>query len=367
MAKTKEIFSPIEIAKNNKIAQKYIDYIMQDYRRKKNLFAVKISINDGYTSFWYKITDNPKESPGETYGGSQYMLIDISYIKNPWSWHSDRSGGRIEVQNNKDTILGRVINTGEVVEDKDGIKTKEAISYLNISASLSKKVIDFFINEYKKKYPQLSGSKYFNKHIILEVDPELADKLSTEYRTERQKQEDAADKNRREAKKFVNDNFTQSIDDIREYALSLKELGADTSIDRMIYSEDKGKYAISRIYSGGFETSHWSNRTGEYDCTDGKPYYLIEFKFINDGYELWVDDGNDDDVGADLDDPEFNRAVNTALGKENVEDGEDVTSQEIKSEIDRFLNRMKRNFELVDKNIKNYKDVTEYYLIFREK
>lgn len=208
ISKGLELINYKTVKENDKIAQKYLKMVYDNYNRHKNLMAVKIFFNKGYTNFWYKISEDPYAQAG-TAGGEypDYIEVKLTSI-NEMGWSSDLTRARIEVEKNGKNLIGRDMNTNKTIESESGID-RDVYDYLNISQSQVDKMIQFFKSEYIKKYPEMSDFRSFNYMRILEINKKLTNELNNRYVSQKKKHE--------EDREIMEQKFKEIIDEIAEF------------------------------------------------------------------------------------------------------------------------------------------------------
>jgi hypothetical protein len=300
ISKGLELLNYKTVKENDKIAQKYLKMVYDNYNKHKNLMAVKISINSGYTTLWYKISEDPY-TQANTSGGefSDYIEVKITSI-NETGWSSDITRARIEVEKNGKHLIGRDMDTNKTIESEHGID-KNVYGYLNISQSQVDKMINFFKSEYIKKYPEMSNFKAFNYWIILEIDKEIKKELEDRYKSSRKKHEDDRvelenkfkdfiDQNAKFDHEEINDYFIDLIDYMNDTVLDEKPLiGIGTIIDNTFVTLTKRIDVNSFFKDGLFYFSKLDNIQG---IKLGKIYYYLDFNLHDFNLHDMAEDGD---------------------------------------------------------------------------
>lgn len=301
ISKGLELVNYKKVKENDKIAQKYLKMVYDDYNKHKNLMAVKISINSGYTTLWYKISDDPYTQAG-TAGGEcpEYIEIKLTSI-NEMGWDSDITRARIEIEKNGKKLVGRDMDTNKTIESESGID-KNVYNYLNISQSQVDKMIDFFKSEYIKRYPEMMDFKTFNYMRILEIDKELRKTLDSRYKANKEKYENDRDELENKFKDFIeqsakfdheeiNDYFIDLIDYMNDTILDEKpSIGIGTIIDNRFVSLIKRIDSNSFFKNGIFYFTKLNNIQG---IKPGKIYYYLDFN-------IPVFDEDEDVIGGNI-------------------------------------------------------------------
>jgi len=285
ISKGLELLNYKTVKENDKIAQKYLKMVYDNYNKHKNLMAVKIAINSGHTTLWYKISEDPYTQAG-TAGGEypKYTEVEITSI-NEMGWNSDITRARIEVEKDGKRLIGRDMDTNKTIESESGID-KDVYSYLNISQSQVDKMIDFFKSEYIKKYPEMANFKAFNYMRILEIDKGLKKLLEDRYKNSRKKHEDDRIELENKFKDFIDQNAKFDHEEINDYFIDLIDYMNDTILDEKpsigigTIIGDKFVTLIKRIdvnsffKDGLFNFTKLDNIQG---IKPGKIYYYLDF------------------------------------------------------------------------------------------
>jgi hypothetical protein len=221
ISKGLELLNYKTVNENDKIAKKYIDMIYDNYSEHKNIMAAKICENNGYTSFWYKISKDPYAQVG-TSGGEypDYIEVKLTSI-NQTGWSNDITRARIEVEKDGKYIIGRNMKTNKLVTSETGLDN--VYPYINISQSQVDKMIKFFKSEYIKKYPEMSIFKAFNYMRVLEIDKDLQKKLKDRYENKRTEYENNRKELENKFNKIIEENSSNTSDDIKDYFIDLTD------------------------------------------------------------------------------------------------------------------------------------------------
>lgn len=306
ISKSLELINYSKVSENDKIAKKYLKMVYDNYDKNKNLMAAKISINSKYTSFWYKISDDPYTQSG-TSGGEYPNYIEVKLTSiNETGWDRDITRARIEVKNNGKNLIGRDMDTNKNIESESGID-KSVYTYLNISQSQVDKMINFFKSEYIKRYPEMSEFKSFNYMRILEIDKELRKKIENNHKDNRKKYEDnrielenkfkeIIDQNAKFDHEEINDYFIDLIDYMNDTILYEKpSIGIGTIIDNKFVTLIKRIDVNSFFKDGLFYFNDLSNVSNVSGIKPGKIYYYLDFNIPD------FDEDGDDIAGGTLD------------------------------------------------------------------
>lgn len=223
ISKGLEILNYKEVRENDKIAKKYIDMIMSNWNKHKNLMAVKISKNDKYNTLCYKISDDVNAKCGIS-GGEYPEFIEVELTSiNEMGWSNDKTRARISASNKSCPLFGRTMDKNmTLIINDNGIK--EAVyNYINISQSQVDNLIKFFEKEYIKKYPQLKNNKYFNYQEIFKVDKELKDNLFKEHSKIRAEKERKYNEMQSKYISLIDENAYYSEEDIKDHFIELSD------------------------------------------------------------------------------------------------------------------------------------------------
>lgn len=275
ISKGLELINYKTIKENDKISNKYFKMIYDNYQKNKNLMAVKISLNKGYSTLWYKISDDTLTRCG-TSGGHfpNYIEVEITSI-NETGWDSDITRARIQVRKNGKLLIGRDMKSNKNIISDDGIN-QDAYSYLNISQAQVDKMIKFFKSEYIKKYPEMSSFSAFNHMRILEIDKELLN--SIKKRDEDKKEEHLSKRKNIESKfhEIIDKDAKFQHEDIYDYFIDLVDHMDDTIID------SKPSIGISTIIDNELITLVKNIKSKISVFKDGCFYYNSDNNLIND-------------------------------------------------------------------------------------
>jgi len=298
ISKGLELLNYKTVKENDRIAQKYLKMVYDNYNKHKNLMAVKIIINSGYTTLWYKISEDPYTQAG-TAGGEypDYIEVELTSI-NEMGWSSDLTRARIEVEKNGKHLIGRDMDTNKTIESEHGID-KYVYEYLNISQSQVDKMINFFKSEYIKKYPEMRDFKAFNYNRILEIDRELKKELENKYKSDRKKHEDDRIELQNKFKDFIERNAKFDHEEINDYFIDLIDYMNDTILDEKpsigigTIIDNKFVTLIKRTNSNSFfkDGLFYFLKDGIYDIQGikrGKIYYYLDFNIPD--FSLGEDD-----------------------------------------------------------------------------
>lgn len=176
--RVRDFLTPEQVKKNNETAKKYIELVIDDWNKRQDLLKVFIADSDSSCSLTYRISQNPYDLPNTGGMSPHYIEVKLMVIKERFGWPNDISRARFEVHRHDDykgerPLVGRDMETGDVVEDMEGIN-KYVYDYINISPHLIKDIVSFFIKEFKSKYPSMD--KYYNYMRLFELDKDLARK-----------------------------------------------------------------------------------------------------------------------------------------------------------------------------------------------
>jgi len=171
----KEIPNRKEILINDKIAEKYINLIYEDWEKNKDIFRAKIADSGYFVTLWYKVSNYPNGHvntlPGWGNRGDGELLIQINLIRTNilFDFDNDISRARISADiffpyKGCFNLFGRDLETNKLIVNEKGIEY-DVYDYINISKDKVEKLIKFIKNKYIEEYPELKGEKYFNEYI----------------------------------------------------------------------------------------------------------------------------------------------------------------------------------------------------------
>jgi hypothetical protein len=228
--------------KADQLIKKYIKMIYDDYNKNKDLFRVSIVEDSEYIDFKYMITTGDLNNVQLGNRDENAITIELTFIENTFKWSSDTTQARLEVRKFKSyqgdlLIVGRNIKTGEIIENENGIKSKDAISYVNTPSGEVSKIIKFFIREFKSKYPTMS--KYYGARSILKIDTKLRDKMESDSDKKRMYDREKYEEERERKKQFILsklDTMKMKEEDIIDFFIEVEdEVDIQISHERSIY------------------------------------------------------------------------------------------------------------------------------------
>jgi hypothetical protein len=295
ISKGLEIINYKTVKENDKIADKYIKMIYDNYKKHNNIMAAKIMDNTSSCSLIYKISDDPYAQAG-TAGGQypKFIEVKLTSIKER-GWKNDITRARIEVEQNGDgpskRLVGRDMKTKKTVVSETGLG--DVYQYINISQSQVDKIIKFFKSEYIKNYPEMSNYKAFNYMAVLEIDVEMRKRLEKKGTDRRKEYEANFNKLKDKFQNHIENNSSNSFEDIKDYFIDLSDY-----IKENMY-EIKLSVSISSLIDGtAYLTSKstYSDRTFfNYLLTlpsffrEDKIYYILEYKIEYNSEDIFRD------------------------------------------------------------------------------
>lgn len=283
ISKGLELLNYKTVKENDKIAKKYIDMIYTNYNKHKNVMAAKMFESDGYTNFWYKISEDPYAQAGT--GGGEYpdyievKLTSISQI----GWQNDITRARIEVEKNGKKIIGRDIKTNKLVTSETGLDN--VYSYINISQSQVDKMIGFFKSEYIKKYPEMSDFKAFNYMRVLEIDKDLQKKLKDRYDKKRSEHEDNRKSLEEKFNEIIDKNASNTIDEVKDYFIDLTDMineemcDSDLNVEISTLVNETACIRYQSKLSGNFYFNFIIKNIPDFFKRD-KIYYILDYTLV---------------------------------------------------------------------------------------
>jgi len=298
ISKGLELLNYKTVNENDKIAKKYIDMIYDNYNKHKNIMAAKIFESNGYTNFWYKISEDSYAQAG-TSGGEypDYIKVKLTSI-NQTGWPNDITRARIEVEKDGKSIIGRDMKTNKLVTSETGLDN--VYPYINISQSQVDKMIKFFKSEYIKKYPEMSIFKAFNYMRVLEIDKDLQKKLKDRDQNKRTEYENNRKDLENKFNEIIEGNSSNTSDDIKDYFIDLTDFINDemcntdltveigTLLNELVCIRSQSILSLAGIERGSFYFKfiiNSPNNLPDFFRKD-KIYYILDYKMKleNDGY-----------------------------------------------------------------------------------
>lgn len=316
-----------ELLRYNKKAdyliKKYIKMIYDDYGKNKDLFRVNIIENSSHTTLNYLITTGKQNNVQLGNRDEDAITIKLTFIENTFKWSGDTTQARLEVEKFKSylgdlTVVGRNIETGEIIENENGIKYN--MSYINTPSGEVKKIIKFFIKEFKSKYPSMT--KYYGPTSILQIDGEERDKVQSKYKEEKKKYEEEKEKERNFILPKLEPLKVKREDILDVFVEVEDEIDISISYEKSIFIDNK-------VY-------FWK----KYDQLENA--IVGEFLYSNFSLDGSLNKNklklNKNDINLDENVPYHKLTINLLE--------EDVDFNEFKNRIDKVINRLKSGFKL---------------------
>lgn len=290
--------------KADQLIKKYIKMIYDDYNKNKDLFRVSIVEDSEYIDFKYMITTGDQNDVQLGNRDEDAITIELTFIENTFKWSSDTTQARLEVRKFKSyqgdfLIVGRNIKTGEIIENENGIKSKDAISYVNTPSGEVSKIIKFFIKEFKSKYPTMC--KYYGARSILKLDTKLRDKMQLDSDKKKMHDRKKHEEEREKKKEYILSKLTpmkMKEEDIIDFFIEVEdEVDIQISHERSIYI-DRTIYTAKIFKSlkdpivDEFSLDGLLNKNKlEFDESDiplkkNIPYHKLVIDLLNDDYPI---------------------------------------------------------------------------------
>ncbi len=177
ISKVKDFFKSDSIKEADEIAEDYYKLIMAHWNKAQDLKKAFIVISDDYVTLTYRASTEFLDLPNTRGISKDYVDVKLLYIKKSLSeCESDKTRARISasrIDDHKEKMLfGRDMGTNDIVVDKNGI-VGDYYDYLNVTPKPVLELINFFIDEYRSRYPELKDEKYLNYMTLFRVDSNL--------------------------------------------------------------------------------------------------------------------------------------------------------------------------------------------------
>lgn len=331
--------------KADMLIKKYIKMIYDDYNKNKDLFRVSIVEDSEYTTLKYMITTGDQNDVQLGNRNENAITIELTFIENTFKWSNDTTQARLEVTKFKSyqgdfLIVGRNIKTGEIIEDENGIKSNDAISYVNTPSGEVNKIIKFFIKEFRSKYPKMT--QYYGTRSILKIDTKLRDKVESDYKKKREDSKDKYEGERKKEREFI----------LPKLSLKMKE---EDIVDFFIEVEDEVDIQISHERSIYIDKVIYSTR--QYKSFTDTATNRSNMEMIS-SFSL---DGTLNQNKLEFDENDIPLKKNVPYHKLIISLVEDYPTDEFKKKIDKVINRLKFGLKLEASEIIDYKSRSEYY------
>jgi hypothetical protein len=155
----KKILHFKKIRENDLVSSKFFDMIYADYEANKNLGKAKIYF-DNWIKLKYLISVNSLSIIDKTYEHPDDKTIEIVFILDIQK--KDITEAKIDVEIFKENkgnfkIVSRRKDNKKLIYDENGIEMDRKLlyPYIDISSDKVIEIIEFFKNEFIKKYPDL--------------------------------------------------------------------------------------------------------------------------------------------------------------------------------------------------------------------
>jgi len=233
--KTKEVFNRRQISENDRIGDKWISRIMDDWMRKKDPLKISLRDNGSYVQFVYVISDEPSVTTGAANREDGDIDVEITLLRE--NWGNDISGARIgatifrEYRGNLN-LFGRSMKDNKIVQDDKGIR-EDVYDYINISRSKAVECVKTISDEILKKYPKIDRKRITPSHLS-----NLYDGLYQKHRR------DLAEKRRKDESEYGPKQMK-----IKSDILSKTKIGPDELGDMIYELEDDFGYELKILNS----------------------------------------------------------------------------------------------------------------------
>ena len=246
-AKMKELTNKKTISVNDQIADKWIRLVLEDWKKKRDPLKVGFRQSKDSVEMNYVLTNSPSVVIGIANRDEGDIDVTITWIKSG-SWSNDISGARLSVTRfvpyRGDLLLvgRRSDKLGQTVVSDDGLNPDDHYSYINISQSKAKKIIEDILGQIEKDYPVLKGRSNIHYTVYAAECPDLRSRYKKE--SEEKKRSDAGDV------RHLEEKYRMENDRIRKEILD-KSRVSDEDLRDMVYDlEDEHSFLDMKIRKG---------------------------------------------------------------------------------------------------------------------
>jgi hypothetical protein len=223
----KELSNRKTLLINDQIADKWIRLVLEDWRKKRDPLKVGFRKRNESVDMEYVITDSPTVVVGIANRDEGDINITITWIKSG-SWSNDISGARLEVTRFEPyrgdlLLVGRRLSDNQSAVSDDGLNSREHYSYINISQSKAKKIIEDMLGQIEKDYPVLKGKKYINYSVYAAECPDLRSRYKKESEEKKRSDEENYKRESERIKKEILDKSKVSDEDLRDMVYDLED------------------------------------------------------------------------------------------------------------------------------------------------
>lgn len=289
--KSKEIVNRKELQNNDKIGDKWINKIKEDWLKNKNPLKIQLNNNESYISLTYVISDSKTTIPSS--GNRNKGDIDIKFLLiNKGGWDNDISGARIEVSmfipyKGNLLLIGRDMKDNSIIQSDNGLKG-DYYDYINISKSKAEGVINFIRSEINRNFPKLKD-KDITLNNVFDNYPNIKDNVNKELKLKRENDKSEYYKKQKDIRNNVISKSKNNLDEIMDMMYDLEDY--DNLLPK-IYISDVDDGIMTILSDDGTNTSKF-NTNGR--LPDGV-YYIVKLDFKNTeldkGIEYYVELSN---------------------------------------------------------------------------
>jgi hypothetical protein len=227
-AKMKELTNKKTISVNDRIADKWIRLIVEDWRKKRDPLKVGFRQSKDSVEMNYVLTNSPSVVIGIANRDEGDIDVTITWIKSG-SWSNDISGARLSVTRfvpyRGDLLLvgRRSDKLGQTVVSDDGLNPDDHYSYINISQSKAKKIIEDILGQIEKDYPVLKGRNNIHYTVYAAECPDLRSRYKKESEEKKRSDEENYKRESERIKKEILDKSKVSDEDLRDMVYDLED------------------------------------------------------------------------------------------------------------------------------------------------
>jgi hypothetical protein len=290
--KMKELSNRKTLLINDQIADKWIRLVLEDWRKKRDPLKVGFRKRNESVDMEYVLTDSPTVVVGIANRDEGDINITITWIKSG-SWSNDISGARLEVTRFEPyrgdlLLVGRRLSDNQSAVSDDGLNSGEHYSYINISQSKAKKIIEDMLGQIEKDYPVLKGKKNINYSVYAAECPDLKSRYSKDVVSKKKTDEENYRRENERIKKEILDNGEVSDEDLRDMVYDLEDEYSflDMKILKGIVEKENGPFKV--IYN--LVSSNQQMVGDFYGIKKSRMvpgiYYVLKFDMIEGGFSL---------------------------------------------------------------------------------
>jgi hypothetical protein len=292
-AKMKELTNKKTISVNDQIADKWIRLIVEDWRKKRDPLKVGFRQSKDSVEMNYVLTNSPSVVIGIANRDEGDIDVTITWIKSG-SWSNDISGARLSVTRfvpyRGDLLLvgRRSDKLGQTVVSDDGLNPDDHYSYINISQSKAKKIIEDILGQIEKDYPVLKGRNNIHYTVYAAECPDLRSRYKKESEEKKRSDEENYKRESERIKKEILDKSKVSDEDLRDMVYDLEDEYSFLDMKILKGIVENKDFPFKVIYN--LLSSNQQMVGSFYGIKKSKMepgiYYVLKFDMIEGGFSL---------------------------------------------------------------------------------